>query len=127
MKLATTKQSKEYIEQAAVWLGNTKSLFSSVGNPATYVIAEYMANQDGKTLYSLLVTPSATMYDVDSSVISSIGYLLQERDLFVEFNSGSEYKYSDVPLDKFHEFLAADSKGSFYSQEIKGVFNSEKV
>ena len=50
---------------------------------------------------------------VNSSSITSIGYDSQRRELEIEFrSSGDVYRYFDVPMEEFNEFLAAESKGT---------------
>ncbi len=64
---------------------------------------------------------------VESSNISQVGYDAGAQELRVRFNSGSEYVYSDVPGQVFTDFLAADSKGQFLNQNIKGQYEYSKV
>ena len=47
--------------------------------------------------------------------------------LFVEFNSGHTYKYADVGYKILQEFINADSKGKYFSANIRNAFKSEKV
>jgi len=62
---------------------------------------------------------------VVSSNVAAIGW--QQNQLFVKFNNGGEYKYSNVPERVFHDMLAADSKGQFLYEHIKGKFPYTKV
>lgn len=64
---------------------------------------------------------------VSSSNISSIGYDQESNTLEVEFHSGAVYQYFDVPLNIYQEFMAADSKGQYFAQHIKGYFRYVKV
>lgn len=47
--------------------------------------------------------------------------------LQVEFNTGHVYEYPGVPLEKYHEFRKADSKGSYFAANIKRQYNGRKV
>lgn len=44
-------------------------------------------------------------------------------DVTVEFSSGTEASYADVPEDVFQEFVSADSVGRYFNQNIKGVYD----
>jgi len=59
------------------------------------------------------------MIAVESSNLQAIGYDPDTSELYVDFLSGSRYKYLDVPEDVFEAFQVADSKGKFLHQEIK--------
>jgi hypothetical protein len=52
-KLATNEQAEGYVEEAKDWLENSPSavMFSSAKGVSTRAIAEYLANQDERTLY----------------------------------------------------------------------------
>jgi hypothetical protein len=57
---------------------------------------------------------------VNSSSIASIGYDSQRRELEIEFrSSGDVYRYFDVPMEEFTEFMAAESKGTYLNQVFK--------
>ena len=64
---------------------------------------------------------------LQSSTIASAGYSRKTRILEIEFRSGSIYRYRDVPLSVSAAFDAAQSKGKFFSAEIRGKFAFEKV
>jgi NAD kinase len=58
----------------------------------------------------------------DSSVLRSAKYAADERILYLLFRSGELYSYLDFPPQQYHDFLAADSKGRYFSQKIRGRF-----
>ena len=60
-----------------------------------------------------------------SGMIKSLDYNKTEKELIVEFNSGS-YKYFDVPEEVFNECLAAESAGKYFLSNIKNKFEFEK-
>ena len=64
---------------------------------------------------------------VESSNIVAIGYEEDEKQLHVQFNSGAEYVYHDVPATRVQDFLDADSKGKYLNEHIKGKYEYEKV
>ena len=63
----------------------------------------------------------------ESSNISEIRYESSTSTLEVEFQNGGNYQYFDVPEHIWEAFKAADSKGQFLSQNIKGQYRYSKV
>ena len=57
-----------------------------------------------------------------SSTIKSVEYDDEARELDITFTSGKTYRYFNVPLEIYAEFLDAGSKGKFFNDHIKGVF-----
>ena len=68
-----------------------------------------------------------TRKKVESSVIASVGYDKERRDLMVEFKSGELYMYQGVPPIVYEKFLEAESKGSFFNSNVKSIFMSAKM
>ena len=60
-----------------------------------------------------------------SSVIKRYSYFREGRALYIEMNSGKVYMYTKVDIDTFLDFEAATSKGKFYNERIKDVFDWE--
>lgn len=56
------------------------------------------------------------MIPVSSSNLSSVGY--ENSTLYIAFNSGGLYSYSNVPERVFHELLNAPSKGKYFRAYI---------
>ncbi len=52
---------------------------------------------------------------VVSSVLLSIGYDMTTGTLEIEFNSGSVYRYYDVPEPIYEQLMTAESKGGFFN------------
>lgn len=63
---------------------------------------------------------------VKSSQIISIGYDAESRVMDIEFKK-SVYRYQRVPRELFEMFMAAESKGRFLHQHVKGSFAYEKL
>jgi KTSC domain-containing protein len=63
--------------------------------------------------------------DVQSSNIKAIGY--ENETLEIEFLNGSVYQYFDVQQNIYDEMMAAESKGKYLAQNIKGRFRFSKV
>jgi hypothetical protein len=64
---------------------------------------------------------------VDSSVFAFVAYRMDARQLYVRFRNGSIYRYFDCPADVYDKFLAAESKGRFFSRCIRNKFRYEQV
>jgi len=50
---------------------------------------------------------------VESSVVSALGYEIERQRLGIEFKHGQVYIYRDVPYSELEAFLAAESKGRY--------------
>jgi hypothetical protein len=61
----------------------------------------------------------------ESSLLSSAEWC--EGDLTIEFKGGQRYKYSEVSLDEFTNFSNAESGGKYFSAEIRGIYETEKI
>ncbi len=68
-------------------------------------------------------TEEVLLEKVDSSNINAIGFEADSTNevgtLYVRFSEGQIYSYEAVPRALHEEFLAAESKGSFFAQNIK--------
>jgi len=64
---------------------------------------------------------------VKSSSIVSVGYDAGKKVLEIEFIRGGLYSYPDVPEDIFVRLMNSDSKGKFFTSEIRDVYNSERL
>ncbi len=64
---------------------------------------------------------------VSSSNIRSIGYDAQDEVLEVEFVNGGIYQYFGVPQQLYERFMAAPSKGRFFSSHIRDKFRTRKI
>ena len=64
---------------------------------------------------------------VESRNIASIGYHAELRVLEIEFRNGALYRYSAVPLSIFDGLQKAESKGQYFSQRIRGRFESHRL
>lgn len=63
---------------------------------------------------------------VKSSNLASVGYNSTTKTLEVEFQSGSVYRYFQVPAKVYQEFKSADSLGRYLSKNIRNNFPYEK-
>jgi KTSC domain len=74
----------------------------------------------------LLKEPIA-MLPVSSSMASAVGYDNNENILQVEFHNGTVYQYEGVEPETWKDFYCADSVGSFFNEQIKGQYESERI
>lgn len=65
--------------------------------------------------------PTVWKMDVDSSTIEKVAYNVDKSKLLVTFKNGGKYVYDDVTLEEFTLFSTADSKGSWFANNIKGI------
>ena len=64
---------------------------------------------------------------VDSSVLQAAAYLAQRRLLYLKFQSGEIYRYFDFPPQQYRDFLAAESKGTYFGKYIRNNFQYEHL
>lgn len=63
---------------------------------------------------------------VNSSNIAAIAYSKRSKVLEVEFKSGSVYQYQDVPEKVWEGFNKAESKGKYFTRNIKISYKFKK-
>ena len=67
------------------------------------------------------------MIYVDSTNIEAIGYDAANSELHIQFLKTGLYVFHEVTQEAFDEFMASDSKGSYFNRDIKPVYkNFEK-
>ncbi len=65
---------------------------------------------------------------VESTAIKSIGYNEDKKLLEVEIlETGRIYKYFDVPLEEYLDFLDANSLGEYYNRVIKEKYEYREL
>lgn len=64
---------------------------------------------------------------VSSSNIRSIGYDAQGEVLEIEFDNSGLYQYFGVSQQLYERFMAASSKGKFFSAHIRDKFRTKKI
>jgi hypothetical protein len=67
------------------------------------------------------------LINVDSSMISAVGYDEQQQVLEVVFKPTGVYRYRDVPKEVYQQLLEADSKGSYMRGQIIDMYPTERV
>jgi hypothetical protein len=74
-----------------------------------------------------LVVDDITREPIESSNLESLGYDPVRRQLAIAFKSGALFHYADVDPDTAAALYCADSRGAFFSQNIKGKFPGRKM
>jgi hypothetical protein len=64
---------------------------------------------------------------VESGLFSSAAYRAGVRQLYLRFQDGKIYRFFDCPVTVYNEFVAATSKGRYFSQQIRDHFRYEMV
>jgi hypothetical protein len=64
---------------------------------------------------------------VQSSMMTRIEYDEAAAELDITFVSGKTYRYLNVPLHVYVDFLDAESKGAFFNANIKNAFAGAEV
>jgi hypothetical protein len=64
---------------------------------------------------------------VESSTIRTIGYDAEQELLEITFNSGATYRYTGVPATIANTLLNAESKGSYFSVNIRSNYPCERI
>lgn len=59
---------------------------------------------------------------VKSSALVAVGYDDESELLQLDFGSCEIYQYFAVPVGKYQALLAAESKGSYFNQAIRGRY-----
>lgn len=64
---------------------------------------------------------------VRSSNLKSVGYDDTNQILEIEFHHGGVYRYFGVFENVYDELMSANSKGSYFSSNIKNFYRTQKL
>lgn len=64
---------------------------------------------------------------VESTTLRSAGHDAQSAVLELQFRNGAVYHYFLVPRSVYRRLLHADSKGSYFNQNIRGRYPYECI
>ena len=67
------------------------------------------------------------LIEVKSSVLLAIGYEQISETLRVIFNSGTEYRYTGVPIQVYRNLCNAESIGREFNRTIRNRYDSTVV
>ena len=73
------------------------------------------------------ITGKMIEVNIKSSSMKSAAYDCLNESMTVVFNSGTTYKYSEVPLSLFTKFRMAKSQGQYFNKHISPNFIYRKV
>lgn len=65
--------------------------------------------------------------EIESSNIKRTIYNSESKNLTVEFNSGAEYVYNDVPHNIYAQFRLSESQGKFFNKNISKTYKYKKI
>ena len=64
---------------------------------------------------------------IRSSNLLGASYDAENKKLYIQFTSGGEYVYNDVPAEVYEELLDASSAGSYFANNIKNVYDYSRI
>lgn len=64
---------------------------------------------------------------VESDMLVAAGYDRKSHILEVIFRTGGKYRYKNVPWNKYHKLMTADSIGKYMHKYIIGHYEYERV
>jgi hypothetical protein len=64
---------------------------------------------------------------VESGVFSSAAYRVSVQQLYLRFHDGRIYRFFECPVTVYNDFVAAASKGRYFSGQIRNRFRYEMV
>jgi hypothetical protein len=64
---------------------------------------------------------------VESGLFAAAAYREGVRQLYLRFRDGRMYRYFECPISVYRAFLTAESKGSYFSQQIRNRFRHELI
>lgn len=68
------------------------------------------------------------LFEVESSNIAAIGYDGPSKTLRIKFREkGRIYDYLDVPLRKYCALMQAESKGTYFAEQIKPIYKAIEI
>lgn len=63
---------------------------------------------------------------MQSSNLAAIDYEPKTKTLTVEFHSGINYDYDNVPMSVVQDLVSASSQGKYFNQKIDGKYVKRK-
>jgi len=67
------------------------------------------------------------MHGLDSSSLAAAGYDARQHELTIAFRHGGLYRYFGVPRRAYRALMRAESKGQFFTGQIRGHYRFEKI
>jgi hypothetical protein len=63
----------------------------------------------------------------DSRAFAEVAYDNDKHQLYIRFHSGKVYRYFGFPHHQYDELLAAESRGTYFAEQIRGRFAYEQA
>ncbi len=64
---------------------------------------------------------------MQSTHILTVNYDSTQKALKIYFFGGGVHEFQDVPYAVYDDIIRAKSKGKYYNEKVKGVYQSKKV
>ena len=64
---------------------------------------------------------------VKSRMLTAVAYDRDWQQLYLEFRGGDVYCYRGVPVERYRELLAADSKGKYVRGHILNRYSYQRI
>jgi hypothetical protein len=90
-------------------------------------VAASLKRAANKAIHGTREERSGRFQPVKSSMITSIRYNHDTRELDITFTGGKIYRYQNVLLQLYIDLLDAESKGEFFNDNIKDEFACSEV
>ena len=75
----------------------------------------------------MVVLSAVEWVSVESGLFGAAAYREGARQLYLRFRDGKIYRYFDCPISVYREFVTAESKGRYFSQQIRNQFRHELI
>jgi hypothetical protein len=75
----------------------------------------------------MVVLSAVEWVSVESGLFAAAAYREGARQLYLQFREGKIYRYFECPASVYQEFLTAESKGRYFSQQIRNRFRHELI
>jgi aspartokinase-like uncharacterized kinase len=73
------------------------------------------------------ISGTTIINEIKSSNLKKTTYDTITKKLLVEFNTGAQYEYDDVPHQVYTQFRMSESQGKFFSSKISKTFKYKKL
>jgi hypothetical protein len=95
---------------------------------AVAMLVGVIAASAARSLAAESAQPAKEMKAVESTMIKEVGYDAEGQVLTLVFaDTADKYVYQSVPEKVYRELMAAESKGTYFTQKIKGKYSFVKV
>ena len=75
----------------------------------------------------MVVLSAVEWVSVESGLFAAAAYREGARQLYLQFRDGKIYRYFECPISVYREFVTAESKGRYFSQQIRNRFRHELI